>query len=53
MTAWHYILGAYAVTAILVVVEIVSVRLRQRAAQSLAEAGHEPPDERAAAANIR
>jgi hypothetical protein len=35
MNPWHFILAAYAVSAILVVVEIVAVRMRRRAAESL------------------
>ena len=36
MNHWHFILGAYAVTAIVMIVEIVAVRLRWRAARDLA-----------------
>ena len=36
MNHWQFILGAYAVTAIVVIVEIVAVRMRVRAARELA-----------------
>ena len=36
MNHWHFILGAYAVTALVAVVEIVAVRMRVRAARELA-----------------
>ena len=37
MNAWYFILGAYLVTAIAIVVEVLAVRARHRAALS---AGH-------------
>jgi hypothetical protein len=42
MNPWNFIAGAYAVTLLLVVVEIVAVHLRRRAAESLLDAGDEP-----------
>jgi heme exporter protein CcmD len=41
MNHWHFILGAYAVTALVVIIEIVAVRMRVRAARGLA-ASEEP-----------
>jgi heme exporter protein CcmD len=48
---WHFIIGAYAITALVLVVEIVAVRLRYRAALAAAAnagdldagASHAPP----------
>ena len=37
MNPWHFILGAYVVTAILVIVEVIAVRARHRAALAAAE----------------
>jgi hypothetical protein len=42
MNHWYYILVAYAVTAVVVIVEIVAVRHRMRAARLLASAPSEP-----------
>ncbi len=36
MNAWHFILGAYVVTAIAIVVEVLAVRARHRAALTAA-----------------
>ena len=36
MNAWHFILGAYAVTAIAIVFEVLAVRARHRAARNAA-----------------
>ena len=54
MNPWHFILGAYGVTALLVVVEVVAVRMRRRAAETIAENVDDAlHDERAAAADSR
>jgi hypothetical protein len=37
MNPWHFILGAYVVTAIAIVIEVLSVRARHRAALSAAQ----------------
>jgi hypothetical protein len=36
MNAWYFVLGAYVVTAIVIVVEVLAVRARHRAAVSAA-----------------
>jgi Heme exporter protein D (CcmD) len=36
MNPWHFILGAYVVTAIAIVIEVLAVRARHRAALSAA-----------------
>lgn len=38
MNHWHFILGAYGVTVLVMVVEIVAVRMRRRAALDAAQA---------------
>ena len=43
MNAWHFILGAYAVTAIAMVVEVLGVRARHRAALSAAHDSRATP----------
>jgi len=35
MNAWHFIAGAYVVTAIVIVIEMIAVRARFRAARSV------------------
>ena len=42
MTAWHFVLGAYAVTAIAMAVEILAVRARHRAARTTAQDSRPP-----------
>ncbi len=37
MNAWHFILGAYLITAIVVIVEVLAVRARHRAALTAAD----------------
>lgn len=37
MSPWAFILGAYAVTAVVIVVEILAVRARHRAARAAAQ----------------
>ena len=37
MNPWHFILGAYVVTAIVVIVEVIAVRARHRAALAAAQ----------------
>ena len=37
MNPWHFILGAYVVTAITIIVEVLGVRARHRAALSAAQ----------------
>lgn len=39
MDHWPFILGAYAVTAIVIVIEVVAVRARHRAAAGQARTG--------------
>ena len=39
MSAWYFILGSYVVTGIVVVVEVIAVRARLRAARAVAPAG--------------
>jgi len=43
MTAWHFVLGAYAVTAIVMAVEVLAVRARHRAALLAAHDSLPPP----------
>ena len=38
MNAWYYILGSYLVTGIVVVVEVIAVRARLRAARAVVPA---------------
>jgi heme exporter protein D len=37
MNPWHFILGAYVVTVIAIVIEVLAVRARHRAALSAAQ----------------
>ena len=41
MNHWHFILGAYGVTVLVMIVEIVAVRARRRAALDQAQAAGE------------
>jgi heme exporter protein CcmD len=43
MNHWHFILGAYGVTALLMLVEVVALRSRRRAALAAAQASLESP----------
>lgn len=43
MNAWYFILGAYVVTAIAIVVEVLAVRARHRAALSAAHDSRSTP----------
>jgi hypothetical protein len=43
MNHWHFILGAYGLTLILLVVEVLSVRARRRSAARTAAASGAPP----------
>jgi heme exporter protein CcmD len=47
MNHWHFIIGSYAVTLILFVVEILAVRARRRAAVRTAAASAPSPAARA------
>jgi Heme exporter protein D (CcmD) len=49
MNHWHFILGAYGVTLLLIVVEIFAARARRRAATRTAAASAAEPDARSAA----
>jgi heme exporter protein D len=43
MNHWHFILGAYAVTALALILEIVAVRRRSRVARDVAASTAAPP----------
>ncbi|GIK88180.1 MAG: heme exporter protein CcmD [Burkholderiales bacterium] len=43
MNHWHFILGAYGVTVLAMVVEILAARARRRAALEAARAGADAP----------
>jgi heme exporter protein CcmD len=45
MNHWHFILGAYGLTLVLLVVEVLSVRARRRAAARTAAASGAPARE--------
>ena len=43
MNHWHFILGAYGITVLAMIVEIVAVRVRRKAALAAAQATGEMP----------
>ena len=53
MNHWHFIIGAYGVTLVLFVVEMLAVRARRRAAVRTAAASATPAGARAAPSTER
>lgn len=43
MNHWHFIIGAYGVTVLVMLVEVVALRMRRRAALDAAQATAEQP----------